>query len=74
MAPEEFKKARIDLGLSQQALANLAGTGRVSVTNMETGTIRINGQWKLIIELLQERERTREFFGQEPTFKGKGLK
>lgn len=74
MTPEAFKEARIGLGLSQQALADLAGTGRVPISNMESGKIRVNGQWKLIIDLLQERENLRRLLGQEPTFKCKGLK
>lgn len=74
MTPEEFKKARITLGLSQQALASLVETGRSTIINIETGKSRATGLWKLALNLLQERENTLKAMGREPSFKGKGLK
>lgn len=72
MTPEAFKEARISLGLSQQALADLADTGRATINNMETGKSRVNGLWRLLLELLKEREEIREILG-ESTPKSKGL-
>ena len=62
MSPEEFKQARMSLGMSQQELADLAGTGRVSIMRMETGRIRVNGLWRLILKLLKEREDMKRLF------------
>ena len=72
MTPEEFKEARIALSLSQQALADLADTGRATINNMETGKSRVTGLWRLLLDLLKEREEIREIL-RETTPKSKGL-
>ena len=72
MTPEEFKEARISLGLSQQALADLADTGRATINNIETGKSRVTGLWMLLLSLLREREEIRELLG-ESTPKSKDL-
>ena len=58
MTPDHFIEARKALGLTQQELADLADTGRASITRMETGRMGISGLWKLAMELMLKEQRT----------------
>jgi transcriptional regulator with XRE-family HTH domain len=67
MTPEQFKQARLKLGLTQKKLADKLKLSRVTISYYETGAVRIMPKnlskvLKLLREFHEERAKKEEEF------------
>lgn len=56
MSPDDVRKLRKRLGLTQEALAELAGVHPMTVSRWERGTIEIREQTGKLLRLLERTE------------------
>ena len=59
MTPDDYRKSRLKLGLTQTALAELVGVWRETISKREAGTLPISRESELALEAL-EKQTTRK--------------